>query len=94
MAGDFRLEPHPFLRCGERVRVIRGSLLGVEGILIRKKNQFRLVLSVDMLAKSVAVELDAADVEPVFDLASPIQRVNLLPGSVPGRAAMARPLAQ
>jgi transcription antitermination factor NusG len=92
--GDFRLEPHPFLRCGERVRVIRGSLLGVEGILIRKKNQFRLVLSVDMLAKSVAVELDAADVEPVFDLASPIQRVNLLPGSVPGRAAMARPLAQ
>lgn len=63
--GHFRVEPHPFLRCGERVRVTRGSLQGVEGILIRKKNLFRLVLSVDMLAQSVAVEIDASDVEPV-----------------------------
>jgi hypothetical protein len=47
------------------VRVIRGSLQGIEGILVRKKNQFRLVLSVEMLAKSVAVEIDASDVEPV-----------------------------
>jgi hypothetical protein len=45
--------------------VMRGSLQGLEGILVRKKNQFRLVLSVDMLAKSVAVEIDATDVEPV-----------------------------
>jgi hypothetical protein len=37
----------------------------VEGILVRKKNQFRLVLSVDMLAKSVAVEIDSSDVETV-----------------------------
>ena len=36
--GPFRVEPHPFLKCGERVRVTRGSLEGVEGILIRKKN--------------------------------------------------------
>jgi transcription antitermination factor NusG len=65
--GPFRIEPHPFLRCGDRVRVIRGSLQGVEGILIRKKNQYRLVLSVDMLAKSVAVEIDAADVESIAE---------------------------
>jgi transcription antitermination factor NusG len=63
--GHFRMEPHPFIRCGDRVRVIRGSLQGVEGILVRKKNQFRLVLSVDMLAKSVAVEIDSSDVETV-----------------------------
>jgi transcription antitermination factor NusG len=63
--GPFRIEPHPFLKCGERVRVIRGSLEGVEGILIRKKNLYRLVLSVDMMAQSVAVEIDATDVEPV-----------------------------
>lgn len=62
--GPFRVEPHPFLKCGERVRVIRGSLFGVEGILVRKKNIHRLVLSVDMMAKSVAVEIDAIDVEP------------------------------
>lgn len=63
--GSFRVEPHPFLKCGERVRVTRGSLEGVEGILVRKKNLYRLVLSVDMLAQSVGVEVDASDVEPV-----------------------------
>jgi transcription antitermination factor NusG len=63
--GRFPMEPYPFIRCGDRVRVIRGSLQGLEGILVRKKNQFRLVLSVEMLAKSVAVEIDAMDVEPV-----------------------------
>jgi transcription antitermination factor NusG len=64
--GPFRVEPHPFLKCGERVRVVRGSLEGVEGVLIRKKNLYRLVLSVEMLAQSVAVEIDAADVVPVL----------------------------
>jgi transcription antitermination factor NusG len=63
--GQFCLEPHPFLRCGERVRVVRGSLEGVEGVLTRKKNLYRLVLSVEMLAQSVAVEIDALDVVPV-----------------------------
>ena len=63
--GPFRVEPHPFLRCGERVRVTRGSLEGVEGVLVRKKGLYRLILSVDMLAQSVAVEIDASDVEPV-----------------------------
>lgn len=61
----FRVEPHPFLKCGERVRVKRGALDGVEGILIRKKNWSRLVLSVEMLAQSVAIEIDSSDVEPV-----------------------------
>jgi transcription antitermination factor NusG len=60
-----RVEPHPFLRCGEMVRVTRGSLEGVVGVLVRKKSLFRLVLSVEMLAQSVSVEIDAADVEPV-----------------------------
>lgn len=60
-----RVEPHPFLRCGETVRVMRGSLEGVQGVLVRKKSLYRLVLSVEMLAQSVAVEIDAADVEPV-----------------------------
>ena len=63
--GDLRVEPHPFLKCGEQVRVIRGAMTGVEGILVRKKNTFRLVLSVSMLTQSVAVEVYAGDVEPV-----------------------------
>ncbi len=60
-----RVEPHPFLRCGERVRVTRGSLQGVTGVLVRKKSLYRLVLSVEMLAQSVSMEIDVSDVEPV-----------------------------
>lgn len=63
--GSYRVEPHPYLKVGERVRVIRGSLEGVEGVLLRKKNVCRLVLSVAMVTQSVAVEIDSADVEPV-----------------------------
>ena len=62
--GPYHVEPHAYLNCGERVRVTRGSLRGIEGVLVRKKNLYRLVLSMDLLAQSVAVEIDAADVEP------------------------------
>ena len=57
------VSPHPFLKCGERVRVKCGPLTGVEGILVRVKNQCRLVVSVEMLGKAVAVEVDAYLVE-------------------------------
>jgi len=60
-----RVEPHPFLRCGDRVRVIAGPLEGLEGILVRKKNLFRLVLSVELLERSAAVEVDVSSVERV-----------------------------
>ncbi len=63
--GRYAVEPHPFLKCGDTVRVKRGSLEGVKGILIRKKGSHRLVLSVNMLAQSVAVEIDGSDVEPL-----------------------------
>ncbi len=85
-----RVEPHPFLRCGERVRVTRGSLEGVEGILVRKKSLYRLVLSVNMLAQSVAVEIDASDVEPVAASSS----VGIFPAgqlSKPGQFGAATP---
>jgi transcription antitermination factor NusG len=80
LEGPFRVEPHPFLKCGERVRVIRGTLEGVEGILVRKKNQTRLVLSVAMVAQSVAVEIDAVDVVPV----TPRDSLSAIPGGQPG----------
>ncbi|MBZ5513931.1 MAG: UpxY family transcription antiterminator [Acidobacteriia bacterium] len=58
-------EPHPFLKCGDRVRVKAGPLEGVEGILLRKKDQFRLVLTVEALHRSISVELDATAVDPL-----------------------------
>ncbi len=61
--SSLRVEPHPFLRCGDWVRVTSGPLAGVEGILARKKNLSRLVLSAELLEKSVAVEVDAFRVE-------------------------------
>jgi len=59
------IEPHPYLRIGQRVRVSRGPLADVEGILIRKKSVFRLVVAVDLIQRSVALEIDAADIVPV-----------------------------
>ncbi len=60
-----RVEPHPFLNVGDRVRVRSGALAGYEGILVRKKNQYRLVLSIELLQQSVATEVDAYQVERV-----------------------------
>jgi transcription antitermination factor NusG len=57
------MEPHPFVKSGDWVRVKSGSLEGIQGILVRKKSLYRLVLSVEMLGKAVAVEVDVAQVE-------------------------------
>lgn len=63
LAGQLRAEPHPFLTVGRRVRVVRGPLLGARGILLRKKGFFRVVLSVELICRSMAVEMDSTDVE-------------------------------
>ena len=60
-----KCEPHPYLKVGERVRIKSGSLEGMEGILLRKKGLLRVVLSLDLIMKSVAVEVDADNVEAV-----------------------------
>jgi transcription antitermination factor NusG len=60
-----KCEPHPYLVIGERVRVKSGSLEGMEGVLLRKKGLLRVVLSLDLIMQSVAVEVDADNVEPV-----------------------------
>jgi transcription antitermination factor NusG len=59
------VEPYPHLRCGDWVRVKSGPLEGIEGFMVRKKNQSRLVISVELLQKSAAVELDFSMVEPL-----------------------------
>jgi transcription antitermination factor NusG len=57
-------EPHPYLRVGRRVRVLHGPMAGTEGILVRKKDKFRLVISLEAIMRSIAVEVDASDVQP------------------------------
>jgi transcription antitermination factor NusG len=55
-------QPHPYLRTGRRVLVVRGPLAGAQGVLLRKKDKLRFVISIDVLMRSVAVELDAEDI--------------------------------
>ena len=55
-------QPHPYLRAGRRVRVVRGPLSGTSGILVRKRDKLRFVISIDVLMRSVAVELNADDI--------------------------------
>ena len=58
------LLPHPYFREGDRVRVVEGPLVGLEGLFVRERsNKGRLVLSINLLQASVAVEVDAAYVE-------------------------------
>jgi transcription antitermination factor NusG len=58
-----RTEPHAMLKSGEYVRVSQGPLAGLEGVLTRMKGNYRLVLSVEVLQKGIAVEVDLAMVE-------------------------------
>jgi transcription antitermination factor NusG len=57
-------EPHPYLHSGDHVLVRQGPFAGMVGILVRKKKDFRVVLTVDLIGKSVAAELDLADLDP------------------------------
>jgi transcription antitermination factor NusG len=66
-----RMEPHPYLQVGRRVRVCSGPMQGLEGIIVRRKQGCRLVFSLDAIMRSVAVEVDESEVEPVAETKSP-----------------------
>lgn len=57
--------PHPYLKAGKRVRITTGPLEGLEGIVVREKNPLRFVISLDLIQRSVAVEIDLADLAPL-----------------------------
>jgi transcription antitermination factor NusG len=59
------LDPYPYLKEGQRVRIKKGPLKGVEGILVERHGQHILVLSVDILRQGVSIKIDASDVESV-----------------------------
>lgn len=62
--GERRIEPHPYLAVGQRVVINGGPMMGMEGIFVRRKNNCRVVLSLDAIMRSVAVEVDADELEP------------------------------
>ena len=65
LARGVLAEPHPFLSVGRRVRVKAGPLEGVEGIVVRRKNRLRLVISLELIQRAAMVEIDAADLAPL-----------------------------
>jgi transcription antitermination factor NusG len=62
-ASGVHAEPHPYLRVGRGVRVKSGPLAGVEGILARRKSSLRVVISIELIQRAMAVEVDEADLE-------------------------------
>ena len=60
------LQPWPFLRIGQRIRIQAGPLAGAEGIFLRTKNECRLIASIPLLQRAIAVEIEQDSVEPIF----------------------------
>lgn len=58
-----RFEPHPYLVIGHRVRIKSGPLAEMSGVLVRRKNDLRVVLSIDLIRRSIAVEVGSDEIE-------------------------------
>jgi len=65
LSKGVQAQPHRYLKVGSRVRIKGGALEGMQGILLRKKGQLRVVVSVDLIMRSIAIDVDASEVEPV-----------------------------
>jgi transcription antitermination factor NusG len=65
LSSTLSKQPWPYLEVGQRVRVNYGSLAGLEGILVNLKGNHRVVLSIGLLERSVAMEVDSAWLTPV-----------------------------
>jgi len=65
LAEGIRAEPHPFLSAGRKVRIRTGPLAGCQGILKRWKGNLRVVMSIELIQRSISLDIDAASLEPV-----------------------------
>lgn len=65
LSQRLRAEPHPYLTVGQRVRIVGGPFVGLEGVLKRRKGNLRVIVSLDLIQRSVAVDVDAEDIEAI-----------------------------
>ena len=86
VSSGLRAEPWPYLEIGQKVRIEGEALQGLEGILINFKGNHRIVVSVSLLRRSVALEIDRSSVRPIgatrATVFEPIGSHRLLPGTV------------
>jgi transcription antitermination factor NusG len=68
--GRGQAEPHPLLMVGQRVRIRSGAFAGMEGVVVKKKNSFRVVLTLEQIMQSIAVEVGEDDLLPLVDAVS------------------------
>jgi len=66
LTSDGRVESHPYLAQGRRVRIVDGPFGGVEGIVVRRKDKLRVVLSISLIQRSVAIEVSESDIAPIY----------------------------
>jgi transcription antitermination factor NusG len=65
VAGSLRTQPHPYLAIGQRARIISGPFAGMEGVLVRRKQELRVVISIEIILRAVAVEVSELEIEPM-----------------------------
>jgi transcription antitermination factor NusG len=82
--SPFCSEPWPFINVGERVQVVSGPLTGAQGVILGVKNKYRLIASMTLLRRSIAVEIDRESVQPYEPAAG-----HRLDGALPGGIAFA-----
>ena len=66
-----RFSPHAYLKEGDRVRIVRGPLTGIEGTFLRSGTRTQLVISINIIQRSVAVVVSGQDVEPILSAGPP-----------------------
>ena len=65
VASGVASRPWPYIAAGDRVRIERGALEGIEGFVVRRKNDIRVVISITLLQRSVAIEIDGDSLRPI-----------------------------
>jgi transcription antitermination factor NusG len=63
LGQSLRVQPHPFLQVGRRVRIVAGTFAGLEGVLKRRRSELRVVVSLELIQRSVAVDVEVADIQ-------------------------------
>ena len=61
MLAIYRAEPYPYLTPGNQIRIRSGPFMGLEGRIVRRKGKMRLVVSIDLIQRSILLEVDAAE---------------------------------
>jgi transcription antitermination factor NusG len=67
LRGGLRAEPHPNLKAGRRVRIKVGPLAGWKGVIVRRKGALRIVVSADLIQRSIIMDIDVSALEPLDD---------------------------